>query len=109
MDLNLASAAAALTGKAGQTAADAADAIKRGKIKDTAQKFEAAFVSAMLQPMFENLNGGEFGGGEGEDMFKSLLTEAMGRQVVRSGGVGLAASVTREMLKLQGLTEKTAA
>ena len=38
-------------------------------------------------------------------MFKSLYTDAIAKQVTRSGGVGVAASVEREMLKLQGLEE----
>ena len=31
------------------------------------------------------------------------MTDAIAKQVTRSGGVGLAAPVQREMLKLQGL------
>jgi hypothetical protein len=33
-----------------------------------------------------------------------VLTDAMAKQVVRTGGIGVAASVEREMLKLQGLS-----
>jgi hypothetical protein len=36
-------------------------------------------------------------------MFRSVLTDAMAKQVARTGGVGVAATVEREMLKLQGL------
>jgi Rod binding domain-containing protein len=44
-----------------------------------------------------------FGGGQGEDAFKSLLTEAMAKEVTKSGGIGLAAPpIQREMLKMQG-------
>ena len=108
MDLSLASAAASLSTQSGQTAASTAELMKRGKIKETAQKFEATFVSTMLQPMFENVGGGEFSGGQGEEMFKSFMTEAMGKQVAKTGGLGLSASITKEMLKLQGLTETAA-
>jgi Rod binding domain-containing protein len=44
-----------------------------------------------------------FGGGPGEQMFKSFMTEAMAGKMVKSGGVGIAATVQREMLRLQGL------
>jgi Rod binding domain-containing protein len=85
-------------------AASAAELAKRGQIKDTAQKFEASFLSTMLQEMFEGVETeAPFGGGPGETMFRSFLTEAMAKQMVKSGGVGIAASVEREMLKLQGL------
>jgi Rod binding domain-containing protein len=86
------------------TAASAAELARRGKIHDTARSFEAAFLSSMLQEMFEGTEASApFGGGPGETMFRSVLTEAMAKQVVKAGGVGVAASVEREMLKLQGL------
>jgi Rod binding domain-containing protein len=47
----------------------------------------------------------DVGGGAGEDMFKSLLTEEMAKQVTKAGGIGVAAQVQKEMLKMQGLKE----
>jgi len=44
-----------------------------------------------------------FGGGEGEDAFKSFMTEAMAKQMARHGGIGLAKSLTASMLRMQGL------
>jgi Rod binding domain-containing protein len=92
----------ALSGAAGATSAK--ELAKRGQIKETAQKFEASFLSVMMQSMFQGVKTSEpFGGGQGEEMFKSLLTEAMAKEVSKAGGVGLATSVQHEMLKLQGL------
>jgi flagellar protein FlgJ len=86
------------------TATSTKELAKRGQIKETAQKFEASFMSVMMQSMFAGVKTSEpFGGGAGEDAFKSLLTEAMAKEVTQSGGIGLASSVQREMLKLQGL------
>ena len=86
-------------------AQSAAELAKRGQIKQTAQKFEASFLSVMLQQMFEGTDtAAPFGGGPGEAMFKSFLSEAMANKIAARGGVGLAASVQREMLKMQGLT-----
>jgi Rod binding domain-containing protein len=88
------------------TAASTAELLRRGKIKETAQKFEASFLSVMLQSMSAGVKTPEIGGGgEGEDMFKSLLNEEMAKQIAKSGGIGLAATVQREMLKMQGLKE----
>lgn len=82
----------------------AAEMAKRGDIKATAQKFEASFLSIMMQQMFEGVQtSAPFGGGPGEDMFKSFLTEAMAKQMAKTGGVGIAKTVGVEMLKLQGL------
>ena len=83
----------------------AAELAKRGQIKETAKKFESSFLSVMLQQMFEGTDTpAPFGGGPGEAMFKSFLTQAMADKIAARGGVGVAASVQREMLKLQGLT-----
>ena len=82
----------------------AAELAKRGKIHTTAQAFESSFLSVMMQQMFSSLKtDGPFGGGQGEEMFRSVLTDAMAKQVTKAGGIGVAASVEREMLKLQGL------
>ena len=90
----------------GQTAASTAELLKRGKIRETAQKFEASFLSVMMQSMTAGMKTPEIGGGgAGEDMFKSMLGEEMAKQVVKSGSIGVAASVQKEMLKMQGLKE----
>lgn len=84
--------------------ASVGDLAKRGQIHQTAQKFEASFLSIMLQQMFEGTEtSAPFGGGPGEQMFKSFMADAMANKMVKTGGVGLAASVEREMLKMQGL------
>lgn len=75
------------------------------RTKDAAQKFESQFLSVMFQHMFEGVEtDGPFGGGKGEEMFRSMMTDAMGKQVAKAGGIGIAASVQREMLKMQGLS-----
>ena len=82
----------------------ATEAAKRSQIKQTSEKFEASFLSIMLQQMFEGTEqAAPFGGGPGEQMFKSFMTEAMANKMVKTGGVGIAANVQREMLKMQGL------
>jgi flagellar protein FlgJ len=94
--------ASLLTSPAVQSAAELA---KRGDIKKTAQKFESSFLSIMLQQMFEGTDtAAPFGGGPGESMFKSFMTEAMANKMTKAGGVGVAPAIEREMLKLQGLT-----
>jgi Rod binding domain-containing protein len=86
--------------------ATAADLARRGEIKKTAQNFEAQFLSVMLGQMFTATDlGAPFGGGPGEDMFKSFMTDAFAKQMAKAGGIGVADAVGREMLKMQGLTE----
>ncbi len=77
----------------------------RARIEKTAKEFETVFLSTAFQTMFSGVNTSEpFGGGEGEQAFKSFLMDAFAKQMTKSGGVGLAASVTQEMLKMQGLS-----
>ena len=83
----------------------AEDLARRGNIKETAKKFEASFLGIMLQQMFEGVEtSAPFGGGPGEAMFKSFMTDAMAKKMTDHGGIGIADTVGREMLKLQGLT-----
>ena len=56
----------------------------------------------MLKPMFANLGAEKpFGGGTGEDMWRSLQVVEYGKAIAQKGGIGIADSVFREMLKLQ--------
>ena len=81
-----------------------AETAKRAAIAKASKDFESSFLSVMLGQMFKDVNtSAPFGGGPGEDAFKSFMTDAMAKQVVKSGGIGLAATVQKEMLKLQGL------
>ena len=83
----------------------AAELAKRGQIAKTAKDFESSFLSVMLSQMFAGVSTeAPFGGGHGEAMFKSFMTDAISKQVVRTGGLGISDSIAKEMLKLQGLS-----
>ena len=72
------------------------------QLRKVAEDFEAVFVAQMLQPMFANLGAEKpFGGGHGEDMWRSVQVEEFGKAIVKNGGLGVADSVFREMLKMQ--------
>jgi flagellar protein FlgJ len=81
-----------------------ADAATRGRIQKTATDFEASFLQVMLGQMFSTVDTGAFGGGVGEDAFKSFLTDSMAKSMAAHGGIGLSKDIAREMLKLQGLS-----
>jgi len=69
-----------------------------------AQQFEGVLISQMLNGMFEGVKtDGMFGGGEGEEMFRSLMIDEYGKQIAAQGGLGLSAGVTQELLRQQGL------
>ena len=91
--------------KAAAVAPNAAESARRAAIAKTAKDYEASFVSSMLGNMFQGVEtSAPFGGGEGEKAFKSFLMDAIAKKVTQAGGVGVAASVQREILKMQGLS-----
>ena len=52
--------------------------------------------------MFEGIKtDGPFGGGQGEEMFRSLMVDEYGKQIAARGGFGLAAKMQAELLKHQ--------
>ncbi|MFT3995971.1 MAG: rod-binding protein [Asticcacaulis sp.] len=64
--------------------------------------FESMVVSEMLRPMFDSLStDGMFGGGEGEDAFKSFYVDAIAAQMVKAGGLGVSDMVQKQLLSLQ--------
>ncbi len=98
------------TARAGQ--AERAAGRLRGPLADeqvrrAAEEFEAVFISQMLAPMFEGLETDElFGGGPGEDIYRSILVEEYGKAIARSGGIGIADAVQREILRLQEVSQE---
>ncbi len=82
--------------KAPSPAANAAAADKASK------QLESVFISQLLGQMFEGIpTDGLFGGGPGEEMFRSMMIDEYGKQMERQGGFGLAAPVARHLLQLQ--------
>lgn len=81
------------------------DAARRARTDKTAKDYESTFVSIMLGQMMSGGKTTTFGGGEGEEAFKSFLTDAMAKSLVKHGGIGLSHRLSSEMLRMQGLTE----
>ena len=71
--------------------------------RKAAEEFEAFFLAQFIDRMFQDLpTHGMFGGGQGEKVFRSLLSQEYGKVMARAGGgVGIADSVYREILKYQ--------
>ena len=72
------------------------------QVAKTAQDFEAFFLGQMLQPMFEGLQAeAPFGGGHAEKLWRTMMVDEMGKAMAEAGGIGIADSVQREILRLQ--------
>src|SRR5437588_6185855 len=70
---------------------------------DTAAKdYEAVFISQFLGSMFSGIKSdGITGGGEGEEMFRSLMVDEYAKGLQQRGGFGLAAQMKAQLLKHQ--------
>jgi len=67
-----------------------------------AKEFESVFISQFLGSMFSGIKtDGPFGGGQGEEMFRSLMIDKYAQGLEAQGGFGMAASVKAQMLKMQ--------
>lgn len=80
----------------------ATDAKNQAATKAAAQDFEAFFITHAFEDMFAGLSSDPmFGGGEGEDIFKSFLLNEYGKTVAKAGGIGISDMVQRQLLMLQ--------
>lgn len=99
---DIASATASLALQQGQKQGDLYRGQDVAKARQAAQEFEAHFISQMMQPMFDTIKTNEmFGGGPGEDMWKSLMVDEYGKAAARAGGIGIADHVMAAMLQAQ--------
>jgi flagellar protein FlgJ len=72
------------------------------RAREAAEEFEALFLAQMIEHMFTGIEtDGLFGGGHGEEIFRSMLFQEFGKTLSRAGGVGIADAVQREILKTQ--------
>ncbi|MBO6827762.1 MAG: rod-binding protein [Sneathiella sp.] len=76
----------------------------QAKAQKAAEEFEAFFLSQVLNSMSSGIETDPtFGGGESEKVFRSMLNDEYAKSMSRSGGVGIADAVYREILALQEL------
>ena len=76
----------------------------RDEARHVAQQFERMFISEMLGPMFAGIEtDGPFGGGNAEASFRPMLIDQYADAIAKGGGIGIADSVMKEILKMQGL------
>ena len=84
------------------TATGKTGTVDMGAIRKTATEFEAVFASEMLSHMFQGVGTDpEFGGGHGEEAFRSLMVDQYGKALAKTGTLGIADKVAAEMIKIQ--------
>jgi len=84
---------------------NASNSLANRKIEDidaAAKDFEAVFITQMIQQLFSEVEVDPlFGGGKGEEVFKTFLFDEYGKTLSQAGGIGIAENVKRELLRTQ--------
>ena len=72
------------------------------KADAASKEYESVFISQFLGSMFSGIKSdGITGGGQGEEMFRSLMVNEYGKALEQRGGFGLATHMKAELLKHQ--------
>jgi peptidoglycan hydrolase FlgJ len=106
-EISVLSASATVPGAdAGKTLRGAGNA-DRETLRRRAIEFEAIYLAQMLQPMFDELkSAAPFGGGFGEDVWRSQQVQEYGKAIAENGGVGIADAVARQLIQAQEAREE---
>jgi flagellar protein FlgJ len=80
------------------TPAAAAPPTSPEALENAAREFEGIFLAQFLDSLSAGLSAE--GGGE-SDVYRDMLNDEMAQLISRTGGIGVADAVLREMLKMQ--------
>ena len=70
--------------------------------RSAAEEFEQTFLTTMLESMFAGVETkAPFGGGHAEQQFRSVLLGEYAKDMAKTGGIGIADDVYREILAIQ--------
>ena len=84
---------------------DVLGAAEGKKLDKAMQDYEGVFLSQMMSHMYDTVPVDPmFGGGAGEQAFRSLLINEYGKKMAAAGGVGLAAAMKKQLLAAQEQT-----
>ena len=94
--------ASALLAPAQSSFVDTTMTPERRKAREAAESFEAFFLTQVVDTMFAGITtDGPFGGGNGEQQWRSMLNEQYATAISKSGGIGIADQLYRQMLEIQ--------
>jgi Rod binding domain-containing protein len=72
------------------------------KAKQAGQQFEAFFVGQMMEYMMSGIKSDPtFGGGQAEETWRSMLNQEYGKEISKSGQLGIGSMITKTILQAQ--------
>jgi len=79
------------------------------RLRQQAQELEGVFLHTLVKQMFSGIEtDGAFGGGFGEETWRSMQAEQMAQSMAEVGGIGLADQILGDLLALQEARPVTA-
>jgi flagellar protein FlgJ len=76
----------------------AAEPPDAGRLREVAQDFEAMILGHMLATMRQAAGKGVLGG-QGQRLYQEMMDDELGRVLARSGGLGLADVLVRDLVR----------
>ncbi|MGF1455549.1 MAG: rod-binding protein [Alphaproteobacteria bacterium] len=71
-------------------------------VRAAAEDYETVFLASVFETLQQGIaTDGPFGGGPGEAMFRSLLTQEYAKAMTAQGGIGLADKIVSELQRYQ--------
>ena len=72
------------------------------RVRQQAEEFEGVFLNTLVKEMFAGIKtDGAFGGGFGEETWRSMQTEQLAATMAQNGGLGIADQIMGDLMALQ--------
>ncbi len=79
------------------------------RLRQQAEELEAVFLNTLVSEMFTSIDtDSEFGGGFGEETWRSMQSEQFAAALAKSGGIGIADQIMANLLTAQESASKLA-
>jgi flagellar protein FlgJ len=78
-------------------------AAQAARVRAQAEEFEGVFLNTLTKEMFSSLKTDQsaFGGGFGEETWRSMQSEQFASSMAQNGGLGIAEQILPDLLALQ--------
>ena len=79
------------------------DPASMGRLRKQAEELEGVFLNTLTKQMFSSLKTDQasFGGGFGEETWRSMQSEQLANSMAQNGGLGIADQMMGDLVKMQ--------
>lgn len=79
------------------------------KVRQQAEEFEGVFLNLLTKEMFAGIktDSASFGGGFGEETWRSMQAEQLANTMAQNGGLGIADQIIGDLIALQSAANST--